>query len=53
VNDHDAYDYSASFNFTKPPTGPRVTLKERPIPESSRRYVAAHPSGPNDGEDPT
>jgi hypothetical protein len=53
VNDHDAYDYRASFNFKKQPTGPRAVLAQHAVPEASRQYLAAHPSNPDKDDDPT
>jgi phospholipase C len=50
VNDAHAYDYAASFNFAKPPSGPRAVLRSHAVPEASKRYIAAHPFDP---EDPT
>ena len=53
VNDHDAYDYRASFNFKRQPSGPRAVLAQHAVPEASRRYLAAHPSNPDEDDDPT
>ena len=49
VNDAQAYDYSGAFDFTKPPTAPRVKLTPKPVPESTIRKVASLP--PPDTED--
>jgi len=50
INDRDAYDYRNAFDFSAPPTGPRVTLRQVPLSAASKAYLVAHP--PND-DDPT
>jgi phospholipase C len=50
VNDRRAYDYANSFNFAAPPTGPRVALRQLPLSEATRRFLATHPL---DTHDPT
>jgi phospholipase C len=48
INDQNAYDYSDSFDFTAPGTGPRVTLGQHAVPKASLHYVATHPFDLND-----
>ncbi len=43
VNDAGAYDFAGAFNFSAPPTGARVELRQHPIPASTRRFLAQHP----------
>jgi phospholipase C len=54
VNDAEAYGYANAFDFTRPPRTATAEMRQHPVPEASRRYLAAHP--PKDGdevEDPT
>jgi phospholipase C len=50
ANDLNAYDFANSFDFTAAPTGPRATLRSRPISAATKQYLAAHPI---DDDDPT
>jgi phospholipase C len=45
--DASAYDYSASFDYTQPPT-PRVRLRSSVVPPASLRYMKNHPPNPDD-----
>jgi Phosphoesterase family len=42
VNDRDAYDYSASFDYTQTPIQP-VSLEKHPVPRWVRAWLRAHP----------
>jgi phospholipase C len=53
VNDRRAYDYANSFDFAAKPTGLRVTMKQYPVSAATKRYIAAHPRGGPDEDDPT
>jgi phospholipase C len=53
VNDAHAYDYANAFNFAKAPTGPRVELHQHAVPASSLHYLASHPAGAEEEDDPT
>jgi phospholipase C len=52
INDRNAYAYADSFDFSAPPTGPRVAMTQQPLPVATKRYLAAHPFGAGD-IDPT
>jgi phospholipase C len=52
INDTRAYDYSNAFNFGAKPTGARAALRQYPVPEASKRYLATHPQG-DEIDDPT
>lgn len=53
VNDRLAYDYADSFDFAAPPSGPRVAMKQQPLPAATRQYLATHPVDAGDAGDPT
>jgi hypothetical protein len=48
ITDKNAYDYSGSFNYAQKPLAP-IQLREHPVPAWEQRWIAAHPSDPNDG----
>ncbi len=48
VNDAQAYDYSGAFDFTSPPSKPRVFPKQQVIPKSTTQRVASLPSSDDD-----
>jgi phospholipase C len=45
--DAGAYDYMGSFDFGQPPR-PGIPLPQHRVPASSIRYIATHPTDPND-----
>jgi phospholipase C len=43
VNDAKAYDYRNAFNFSAPPTAPRVWPRQQPVPKGTQALVASLP----------
>ena len=48
VNDAHAYDYSNAFNFSAPPTKPRATLRQHPLPQWELQLMRSLPPDDND-----
>jgi phospholipase C len=46
--DENAYDYSASFDYTQAPQPPAFHDTQTPIPKAERQWLQAHPADPND-----
>jgi len=52
-NGAKAYDYANAFDFSKAPSTARAAMHQFAVPDSSRQYLATHPSKNIDEDDPT